>query len=103
MPLLDRPGPSDADSVTFSNGISNGDKINAHQQTEHPDSDMDRRQRIVVVGLGMVAISFMYVDKVKPIWPRKEIANYWQLSAFIKREDSQARCRKETVRHCCDW
>jgi nitrite reductase (NAD(P)H) len=66
MPLLD--GPRNGETVTagVQNAIPVIDGIDptAHAQ-ESFDHDPNRRQKIVVVGLGMVAVAFMYVRQTE--------------------------------------
>ena len=63
MPLLDGPRKSEAASIGISHGVvSRVEEPHVNRPVEGPSSrSVDRRQKIVVVGLGMVAISFMYV------------------------------------------
>ena len=60
MPLLDGPRSNETVSGNISHDVSHGQNPNntSRDVTEH---NVNRRQKIVVVGLGMVAISFMYV------------------------------------------
>jgi nitrite reductase (NAD(P)H) len=61
MPLLD--GPRNGETVTASahNGIPIIDGVDPTTLRGDFDQDPNRRQKIVVVGLGMVAVAFMYV------------------------------------------
>lgn len=60
MPLLDGPRNRDGANSVVHFEVSSP----SHEDSTGLDvrSNGERRQRIVVVGLGMVAISFMYVD-----------------------------------------
>ncbi|KAL4978429.1 nitrite reductase [Aspergillus desertorum] len=59
MPLLD--GPRNGESLTASahNGISILDRVDPATNRGDFDQDPNRRQKIVVVGLGMVAVAFI--------------------------------------------
>lgn len=62
MPLLDGPGSNDTaiDSVQY--GVSQAANVQSGFNAQNFQHSMSERQRIVVVGLGMVAISFMWVS-----------------------------------------
>jgi nitrite reductase (NAD(P)H) len=70
MPLIDGLRNNDAVHSSISNGISHARVIEPVRDLDYRHNDPNRRQKIVVVGLGMVAISFMYVaslmDKERP-------------------------------------
>lgn len=66
MPLLDRPRKSEAASSGIRHGVSRVEEPHVNRPIEGPSSrSVNRRQKIVVVGLGMVAISFMYVVSIE--------------------------------------
>jgi nitrite reductase (NAD(P)H) len=67
MPLLDGSRTSDAVAVTASvhNGIPVIDGIDPTTENGRHNDDPNRRQKIVVVGLGMVAVAFMCVQVCK--------------------------------------
>jgi nitrite reductase (NAD(P)H) len=60
MPLIDSSRNSDAVHSSISNGIPHA-RVEPVGDLDYRHNDPNRRQKIVVVGLGMVAISFMYV------------------------------------------
>lgn len=60
MPLIDGPRSNDAVHNSLSNGISHA-SLEPVRELDYGHNDPNRRQKIVVVGLGMVAISFMCV------------------------------------------
>ncbi|RHZ52030.1 nitrite reductase niiA [Aspergillus thermomutatus] len=62
MPLIDSSRNNDAVHSSISNGISYARVIEPVGDLDHRQNDPNRRQKIVVVGLGMVAISF--IDKI---------------------------------------
>jgi nitrite reductase (NAD(P)H) len=61
MPLIDSSRNDDAVHSSISNGISHATVVESVRDLDYRHNDPNRRQKIVVVGLGMVAISFMYV------------------------------------------
>lgn len=62
MPLLDRQGKGEAVSGGVSYSVSHTSENYTSRHVEGTRShSANRRQKIIVVGLGMVAISFMYV------------------------------------------
>lgn len=68
MPLLE--GPRNGETVIASphHGIEIIDGIDPSTAQGTVDRDPNRRQKIVVVGLGMVAIAFMYVNALTTFW-----------------------------------
>ncbi|KAF7113681.1 hypothetical protein CNMCM5793_003037 [Aspergillus hiratsukae] len=58
MPLIDGPRSNDAVHNSLSNGISHA-SLEPVRELDYGHNDPNRRQKIVVVGLGMVAISFI--------------------------------------------
>lgn len=70
MPLLDALRDNDALPGSISHDASHVEDINTAEDVEgHNGNNGNRRQKIVVVGLGMVAISFMYVHPAQ--WDSK--------------------------------
>lgn len=61
MPLIDNSRSNDAVQSSICNGISHTTIIESVRDPDYRHNDPNRRQKIVIVGLGMVAISFMYV------------------------------------------
>lgn len=64
MPLIDGSRNNDAVHSSISNGISHARVVEPVRDLDCGRNDPNRRQKIVVVGLGMVAISFMYVPSL---------------------------------------
>lgn len=60
MPLLDGLR-NDALPGNISHNASHVEDLSTRDVERHNSHNVNRRQKIVVVGLGMVAISFMYV------------------------------------------
>ncbi|RLL99548.1 hypothetical protein CFD26_104906 [Aspergillus turcosus] len=59
MPLIDGLRNNDAVHSSISNGISHARVVEPVRDLDYGRNDPNRRQKIVVVGLGMVAISFI--------------------------------------------
>ena len=59
MPLLDSPRNGETIAASSHNGIQVIDGIDPTTDRAAYNQDPNRRQRIVVVGLGMVAVAFM--------------------------------------------
>ncbi|PKX94084.1 nitrite reductase niiA [Aspergillus novofumigatus IBT 16806] len=59
MPLIDSSRNNDAVHSSISNGISHATVVESVRDRDYRHNDPNRRQKIVVVGLGMVAISFI--------------------------------------------
>lgn len=63
MPLLEGPGSRPAVNGSLHNGFTSPSPVVESLPDPQPrQAGLNGRQRIVVVGLGMVAVSFMYVD-----------------------------------------
>lgn len=62
MPLLDGPRSAETVNTSVHHGLSVIDGIDPLAERESFSQDSNRRQKIVVVGLGMVAVAFMYVE-----------------------------------------
>jgi hypothetical protein len=69
MPLLDGSRTGDAVAVAVTASVHNGipviDGIDPTTENGRYNDDPNRRQKIVVVGLGMVAVAFMCVQVCK--------------------------------------
>lgn len=61
MPLLDGPRGAETANASAHHGLPVIDGIDPTAERETFSQDSNRRQKIVVVGLGMVAVAFMYV------------------------------------------
>lgn len=59
MPLIDNSRSNDAVQSSICNGISHTTIIESVRDPDYRHNDPNRRQKIVIVGLGMVAISFI--------------------------------------------
>ena len=96
--------PTFSPSIRSSNGSDNSSECASSDRLGQEENEVPRqRKRIVVVGLGMIALSFMcgiLPPLARTFVTRRDMGCNTYILTINKREINQIGCPKTTVRYC---